>query len=336
MKAPKKILAICTLLIISGCTTKTQSVSGEEVLSAWGDAPKTRIIEFVETVTDPASPDFIDPKDRIATFDNDGTLWAEQPMYFQLFFAMDRVRDLAPDHPGWKNEQPYKAVIENDMATLSTFGLSEIAKLVMTSHAGTTPEEFEEIVQGWIKTAKHPELDQPFTELVYLPMLELMDYLRANDFKVFIVSGGGIEFIRAFSEEVYGVPKNQVVGSSIKTEFVLDDGVADVMRLPEMDFIDDKEGKPVGIAKHLGRRPVISVGNSDGDLQMMQYAASGEGKRMMIYLHHTDAEREWAYDRDSHIGHFDTGLDEATEKGWLIIDMAEDFKTVFKFQETQN
>ena len=290
-------------------------------------------MEFVTTVTDSSSPDFVPPAERIATFDNDGKLWAEQPMYFQLYFAIDRVRILAPQHPEWKNEEPFASLLKGDMNAVLAGGMKSVGEIIMASHAGMTTEEFEQIVTDWMASARHPVTERPYTEMVYQPMLELLSYLRANNFKTFIVSGGGIEFMRPWTESVYGIPPEQVVGSSIKTQFVMRDGSPVLMRLPEIDFIDDKEGKPVGINSHIGRRPILASGNSDGDLQMMQYTAAGEGPRLMLYLHHTDAEREWAYDRASSIGKLDKGLDEAQKNGWTIVDMKQDWKLVFPPQE---
>lgn len=299
-------------------------------LPSWNEGgSKADILSFVEEVTNPASTSFIPVEDRIATFDNDGTLWSEKPAYFQLFFAIDRVKAMASEHPEWKDQQPFKAVLENDMQTLMSFGEHGLLEIVMASHAGNSVDEFEQIVLDWLGTAKHPRFDRPYTELVYQPMLELLVYLRANDFNVFIVSGGGIEFMRPWVEGVYGIPKNQVVGSSIKTEFVMEDGTPVIRRLPAIDFIDDKAEKPIGIHKHIGRKPVIAVGNSDGDLQMLQWTDSNAYKSLQLYLHHTDAEREWAYDKESSVGRLDKGLDEAQQKGWTVIDMKNDWNTIY-------
>ncbi len=344
MKYPKQyILIVLVMLFISSCDEKiTNNVAASEAekptdpLPSWNEgATKAAIITFVQDATNEQSPGFIPVADRIATFDNDGNLWAEQPMYFQLFFAIDRVKELAPEHPEWATEQPFQAVLENDMETLLQSGERGLLQLVMASHAGVTTDEFETIVAEWLATARHPKYDKPFNELIYQPMLELLQYLRANDFKTFIVSGGGVEFMRVWVEEAYGIPKDQVVGSSIKTEFDYNDGDPVIRRLPEIDFIDDKGGKPVGISKFIGRRPVLASGNSDGDLQMIQYATGGDGLRLGLYLHHTDAEREFAYDRESHIGRLDKGLDEAAANGWTVIDMAKDWKVVFPFELTK-
>ncbi|MEQ8713394.1 MAG: HAD family hydrolase [Cyclobacteriaceae bacterium] len=341
MKYPKQyILIVLVMLFISSCDEKiTNNTAASEAekptdpLPSWNEgATKAAIMTFVQDATNEQSPSFIPVADRIATFDNDGNLWAEQPMYFQLFFAIDRVKELAPEHPEWATEQPFQAVLENDMETLIQSGERGLLQLVMASHAGVTTDEFETIVAEWLATSRHPKYDKPFNELIYQPMLELLQYLRANDFKTFIVSGGGVEFMRVWVEEAYGIPKDQVVGSSIKTEFDYNDGDPVIRRLPEIDFIDDKGGKPVGISKFIGRRPVLASGNSDGDLQMIQYATGGNGLRLGLYLHHTDAEREFAYDRESHIGRLDKGLDEAAANGWTVIDMAKDWKVVFPFE----
>ena len=302
-------------------------------LPSWNEGKtKSAIIDFVNDVTNPNSANFINVADRIAAFDNDGNLWSEQPAYFQLFFAIDRVRQLAPEHPEWKTQEPFKSLLENNMEEFAASGEHGILEVVMATHTGMSVDEFEAIVKNWLASAKHPRFNRPYSDLVYQPMLELLDYLRANNFKTFIVSGGGIEFMRPWVEGVYGIPKDQVVGSSIKTKFAWKDGQPVIERLPEMDFIDDKEGKPLGINKFIGRRPVFASGNSDGDLAMLQWTAAGEGKRFILYLHHTDEVREWAYDRESHFGKLDKGLDEANEKGWTVIDMKNDWKVVYPFE----
>ncbi len=308
--------------------------SKEEIyLGSWNEGTtKQSIIDYVSDVTNPSSENFIPVVDRIATFDNDGNLWSEQPAYFQLFFAMDRVKALASEHPEWKTEQPYKSVLENDMKTLISYGEQGILELVMASHAGMTTVEFEQIVKDWVATSKHPRFDRPFNELIYQPMIELLDYLRANEFKTFIVSGGGVEFMRPWVYEAYGIPSDQVVGSSIATEFDYNDGNPIIKRLPKIDFIDDKEGKPIGIHKFIGKKPVFASGNSDGDLQMLQWTDSNEHKSFQLYLHHTDAEREWAYDKDSSVGRLDKGLEEASSKGWTVIDMKNDWKVIYPFE----
>jgi hypothetical protein len=299
-------------------------------LPSWNDGPaKQSIITFVEKVTKPGSPDFVPVPERIATFDNDGCLWAEQPMYFQAFFIFDRIQALAPRHPEWKDQEPFASVLKGDLKSALAGGERALMEMAMATHAGMTTEEFETIVMDWLATAKHPTTKRPYTEMVYQPMLEVLAYLRTNGFKTFIVSGGGIEFMRPWTEKVYGIPPEQVVGSSIKTKFEIRDGKPVLVRLPELNFIDDNAGKPVGINQHIGRRPIAAFGNSDGDLQMLQWTAVGKGARLCLYVHHTDAEREWAYDRESHIGKLDNGLDEAKAKGWTVVSMKDDWKTIF-------
>ena len=299
-------------------------------LPSWNDGQtKQAILAFVEKVTTDGSPDFVPPAERIAVFDNDGTLWAEQPMYFQLAFALDRVAALAPEHPEWQGQEPFASLLKGDLKGALAGGEKAILEIVMATHAGMTTEEFEQIVTAWVASAKHPKTGKLYTEMVYQPMRELLAYLRANGFKTFIVSGGGIEFMRPWTEKVYGIPPEQVVGSSIKTKYELRDGKPVLVRLPELNFIDDKAGKPVGIHQHIGRRPIAAFGNSDGDLQMLQWTTAGEGARFGLLVHHTDAEREWAYDRESSVGRLDQALDEAGEKGWTVVDMQNDWKTVF-------
>jgi hypothetical protein len=299
-------------------------------LPSWNDGKaKQSIIAFVAQVTKSGSPDFVPPAERIAVFDNDGTLWAEQPMYFQLFFALDRVKALAPQHPEWKDKEPFASLLKGDVKSALAGGEHALLEIVMATHAGNTTDEFEKIVRDWITTAKHPTTKRPYTEMVYQPMLEVLAYLRANGFNTFIVSGGGIEFMRPWTEKVYGVPPEQVIGSSIKTKFELRDGKPVLVRLPQINFIDDKEGKPVGINQHIGRRPIAAFGNSDGDLQMLQWTAAGPGPRFALYVHHTDAEREWAYDRKASIGRLDRGLDEAKSRNWTVVDMKQDWKVVY-------
>jgi len=308
-------------------------VPEKDPLPSWNNTnTKNNILAYVKDVTNSESENFIPIADRIATFDNDGNLWAEQPAYFQLFFAMDRIKAMAGEHPEWKEKQPFKAVLENDMETLKESGMKGIGEIVMTTHAGNTTEEFDAIVKDWVKTAKHPTKNVGYDKLVYQPMLELLQYLRANDFKTYIVSGGGVDFMRAFVTEIYGIPTEQIIGSRIKTKFEYIDGNPKIVRVAELDFIDDKEGKPLNIQKLIGKKPVFASGNSDGDLQMLQWAASNKHKSFMLYLHHTDADREWAYDRDSHIGKLDKGLDEANEKDWTVIDMKNDWKVIFPFE----
>jgi haloacid dehalogenase-like hydrolase len=283
----------------------------------------------VQAVTDDASKDHVPASDRIAVFDNDGTLWSEQPMYFQLAFAIDRVKALAPKHPEWKTRQPFKAALEGDAKALSASGEHGLVELIMATHAGNTADEFAQIVRDWLKSARHPKFNRPYTELTFKPMRELLDHLRANGFKVYIVSGGGVEFMRVFAEEVYGVPPEQVIGSSIKTKYELRDGKPAIVRLPEIDFIDDKAGKPVGIHKFVGRKPIAAFGNSDGDFQMLEWTTSGPGARLGLIVRHDDAEREFAYDRKSPIGRLDRALDEAGKRGWVVVSMKNDWKSVY-------
>jgi phosphoglycolate phosphatase-like HAD superfamily hydrolase len=301
-------------------------------LPSWNDGrARQSIVDFVAMVTKPGSLHFVPMAERIALFDNDGTLWAEQPMV-QAMFAFDRIRHLAPQHPDWKTREPFASVLTGDEESALAGGEQALVEIAMASHAGTTTEDFARFVGAWIASARHPKTGKLYTEMVYQPMLELLAYLRANGFKTFIVSAGGIEFMRVFSERVYGVPPEQVIGTSIRTKFEVRDGKPVLVRLPEINFIDDGEGKPVGIQMHIGRRPIAAFGNADGDLQMLQWTASGDGPRFCLYVHHTDADRECAYDRkSSSFGRLDKGLDEARAKGWTIVDMKNDWKTIFKF-----
>jgi len=302
-------------------------------LASWNDGPaKTSILAFVQAVTTKGGESFVEPASRIAVFDNDGTLWAEQPMYVQAAFVIDRVRALAPKHPEWKRKQPFQAALTGDMKALAASGEKGLVQLVLATHTGMTSDEFAGMVTEWIATARHPRFKRPYTEIVYQPMLELLTYLRDNGFKTYIVSGGGVEFMRPWTERVYGIPPEQVVGSSIVTEFRLAGDKPELIRLPKVDFIDDKAGKPVGIDRFIGRRPILAFGNSDGDQQMLEWTAAGSGKRFIGIVHHTDAEREWAYDRKSSVGRLDKALDEANAKGWTVVDMKTDWKRVFAFE----
>jgi len=304
--------------------------AADDPLPSWSDGPaKTAIVTFVEAVTTEDSPDFVLADERIAVFDNDGTLWIEQPMYNQLAFALDRIRALAPQHPKWQEQQPFRAVLENDLEALKASGMEGVVELLMASHAGMTTDEFATIVEDWVASAEHPRFERPYTELVYQPMLELLDYLRDNGFETFIVSGGGIAFMRPWTEEVYGIPPEQVIGTSVETRFEVRDGEPVLVREPKLFFLDDKEGKPVGIQKFIGRKPIAAFGNSDGDLQMLQYTAGRPGPSFGLIVHHTDAEREWAYDRDSHVGRLDEALKEGRSRGWTLVDMKRDWKTVY-------
>ncbi len=299
-------------------------------LPSWNEgAAKEALLTFVEAVTDESGKDFVPAAERIAVFDNDGTLWVEQPVYTQLTFVTDRVKEMAPEHPEWKTTQPFQGVIEGDMDAVTATGEQGMMELLMATHGGMTAEAYEDAVERWIATARHPRFDRRYTELVYQPQLELMDHLRAHGFKVFIVSGGGIQFMRPWADEVYGVPPEQVVGSSFVTTFELRDGEPTLVRQPQIRFIDDKEGKPVGIYEHIGRRPILAFGNSDGDLQMVQYTTAGEGPSLGLFLHHTDARREYAYDREGHVGVLDKSLDLAAEEGWVVVDMKKDWRVVF-------
>ena len=303
-------------------------------LPSWNEGgAKRSIFDFVQRVTAPGGKDFVPEPERVAAFDNDGTLWAEQPFYFQLVFALDRVKALAPKHPEWKEKEPFKSVLAGDLKSVLAGGEHALVELIMATHAGTTTEEFEQVVKDWIASAKHPRFNRPYTECVYQPMLELLVYLRANGFKTYIVSGGGIEFMRPWVERVYGIPPEQVVGSSIKVKYELRDGRPVLARLPEINFIDDKAGKPVGIHYHIGRRPIAAFGNSDGDFQMLEWTTGGSGPRLGLIVHHDDAEREWAYDRKSSIGKLDRGLDEAPKRGWVVVSMKRDWKFIFPFDK---
>ena len=324
------LMVSCTANTSEEKAAKARPVAEFDPLPSWSDGvTKSAIIDYVNDITNEQGENFISIPDRIATFDNDGTLWSEQPLYFQFLFALDRIKRMAPAHAEWRNKQPFKAILENDTNALMKQGEKGVLQLVMTTHAGMSTDEFERIVTEWISTARHPTKGKPYTELVYQPMLELIQYLQDNKFKVFIVSGGGIEFMRPWVEHVYGIPRDQVIGSSIKTKYEYSDGNAVLKRLPEIDFIDDKEGKPVGIHRFIGRKPVFAAGNSDGDLQMMRWADSNPLKNFQLYVHHTDSVREWAYDRKSHIGTFNEALDESKEKGWVLIDMAKDWELIY-------
>jgi len=301
-----------------------------DLLPSWNDGPtKAALVSFVSRTTDPRSRDFLPPAERIAVFDNDGTLWAEQPMYVQMAFALDRVKVLAPQHPEWQDKEPFASLLKGDVKGALAGGEHAIAEIVMATHAGITTDEFEAVVRDWITTAKHPKTGRLYTEMVYQPMLELLAYLRANGFKTFIVSGGGVEFMRPWTERVYGIPPEQVVGSSIRTKYEMRDGEPVIARLPEIDFIDDKAGKPVGIHKFVGRRPIAAFGNSDGDFEMLEWTTSGPGRRLGLIVHHDDEAREFAYDRASAIGRLDRALDEAGRRGWLVVSMKNDWRNVY-------
>lgn len=299
-------------------------------LPSWNDgATKQKIVEFVQATTRTGSPQFVPPAERIAVFDNDGTLWAERPLYFQAMFVVDRVRVMAPRHPQWRDQEPFASVILDGPAALAKADMAGVVQLLAATHAGMTTEEFSDAVRQWIATARHPQTGRKYTAMVYQPMLELLDYARASGYKTYIVSGGGVEFMRVWTEEVYGIPPEQVIGSSVKLEYEMRDGVSVLVKQPEPQHINDHVGKPMGIHWHIGRRPVIAFGNSDGDLEMLQWTTAASGPRLGAIVHHTDAEREWAYDRDSHIGRLDKALDAAPKAGWLVIDMKTQWKRIF-------
>jgi len=318
------ITILLMLMLVTGV------VFAADPLPSWNDtAAKQAITTFVKQVTSEDSADFVPEAERIATFDNDGTLWAEQPVYFQVMFIVDRIKALAPLHPEWKDKEPFASVLKGDLKTALAGGEHALLEMMMATHANMTTDAFEGLVRDWVVNAKHPQSGKLLTKMVYQPMLELLAYLRANGFKTYIVSGGGIEFMRPWTEKVYGIPPEQVIGSSIKTKFEMVDGKPVLMRLAEINFIDDGAGKPVGIQQYIGRRPIAAFGNSDGDLQMLQWTSAGKGARFCLYLHHTDGEREWAYDRKSSVGRLDKGLAEAATKGWTVVDMKKDWKTIF-------
>jgi phosphoglycolate phosphatase-like HAD superfamily hydrolase len=310
---------------------KRMSVETMQPLSSWNEGKsKQAIIDFVTKTTTEGSPDFIPLEDRIACFDNDGTLWGEQPMYFQMAFAIDQVKLLAPQHPEWKTTQPFKAILEGDMKTALSGGEKALLQIMMASHTVMSTDAYEKSVFDWIAIAKHPVTQKHYNEMIYQPMVELLDYLRANGYKTFIVSGGGIDFMRVWAEKAYGIPPYQVVGSSVKSIYEVGaDGKPFLTKLPELNFNDDKEGKPIGIHQHIGKRPVFTGGNSDGDYQMLHYTTSGSGPRFGLLVHHTDAIREVAYDRASHIGRLEKGLDDAAKNNWLLVDMKNDWKRIY-------
>jgi phosphoglycolate phosphatase-like HAD superfamily hydrolase len=328
------------IFILLGCKRNATIVEDNEKrisaeimqpLSSWNEGKsKQAIVDFVTKTTTEGSLDFVPREDRIACFDNDGTLWGEQPMYFQLAFAIDQVKLLAPQHPEWKTTQPFQAILEGDMKTALSGGEKALFQIVMASHAGMSTEAYEKSVSDWIATAKHPVTQKHYNEMIYQPMVELLDYLRANGYKTFIVSGGGIDFMRVWAEKAYGIPPYQVVGSSVKSKYEVGaDGKSFLTKLPELNFNDDKEGKPVGIHQHIGKRPVFAAGNSDGDYQMLQYTTSGSGPRFGLIVHHTDSIREAAYDRKSQIGRLEKGLDDAAKNNWLVVDMKNDWKIIY-------
>jgi len=321
----RKLLLIAFLIVAS-------LARAADPLPSWNDtAPKKAILAFVEKVTKEGSPDFVRPEDRIATFDNDGTLWCEQPLYVQGVFALDRVKELAPQHPEWKDKAPFKFILEGNIKAALEGGDHALLELIAATHSGMSVADFEKIVTDWLAVARHPRFKQPYTQCIYVPMVELATYLRANGFKTYIVSGGGVEFMRPWTEKAYGILPGQVVGSRGKTKYELRDTGPVLMKLPAVDFIDDGPGKPVGINDQIGRRPLMAFGNSDGDIQMLEWATVNKNPGFALFVHHTDAVREYAYDRDSHIGKLDKGLDEAPKRGWTVVSMKDDWKTIFPF-----
>ena len=323
-------VVLAGILVVASISCSGVSAQAPAPLPSWSEgAAKKAILEFVARVTRQDGPDFVKPAERIAVFDNDGTLWAEQPIYFQGAFLSDRVRAMAALNAGLVSRQPFKAIVGNDREAIAKMGEHDIAELLAATHAGMTTDAFAQSAKEWIDTAKHPRFGRLYKQLVYQPQIELLDYLRANDFKTFIVSGGGVDFIRAFSQQAYGIPPEQVIGSSGQTQFELRGSNAVLVKLPKLGSIDDKEGKPVNINLHIGQRPILAFGNSDGDLAMLQYTAGAPGPRLMLIVHHDDGEREWAYDRQSRVGKLDKALDEAKTRGWTLVSMKNDWRTVF-------
>lgn len=328
-------LILILSLLLGGCAASTV-IEPPDPLASWNEgSSKQSIMEFVSDVTNPDSDHYVKPAERIAVFDNDGTLWAEKPVYFQLLFIFDRIRAMAPDHPEWQTTQPFQAVLEHDYETLKATSRDSLAHMMGLAVSGTTAEEFEVFVVDWFASARHPVSGQPFTSMVYQPMLELLDYLEVNGFTSFIVSGGGISFMRPWTEAVYGIPPERVVGTSMELEYEVVDGKPVIHRKPALYFLNDRSGKPVGIERFIGRRPILAAGNSDGDYQMLEWTTAGEGRRLGLIVHHTDATREWAYDRDSSTGRLDRGLDDAAAHGWLLIDMASEWNRVFPAEKSE-
>ena len=322
---------LCVLLLVPAL-----QVLAAEPLASWRDGPSRQaIVAFVGAVTQQGGPDYVAPAERIAVFDNDGTLWSEQPLYFEVLFAMDEVKRLAPQHPQWRNQQPFKAVLENDHQALAAQGMDGMLKIVAATHSGMSSEDFIARSRSWLASARHPRTGKPYTEMVFQPMLELLGYLRDNGFKTYIVSGGEVAFMRAFADEVYGIPPEQVIGTTLEASFQDQQGKLSIQRLPKVVHNDDGPGKPVSIDSIIGRRPLLAFGNSDGDLQMLQWTKAGKGRRFAGLVHHTDAHREWAYDRKSSVGRLDKALDRATAKGWTVVDMATEWRRVYPFETPQ-
>jgi phosphoserine phosphatase len=326
----KKRVSIVLISVMAALVLLAQVAQAADPLPSWRDGnARQRIIQFVEAVTKEGSSDYVAPEARIASFDNDGTLWVEYPMYTQVLFAFERVKELAPKHPEWKTKQPFKALLAGDMKTVGASGMKGLMEIVLATHSGMTATEFAQEAGDWLRDTQHPRFGRPYVETIYQPQLELLEYLRANGFKTFIVSGGGIAFMRPITQEAYGIPPEQVVGSSVVSEFQMKGGKPEIVRMPKIDFINDKAGKPVGIYEHIGRRPILAFGNSDSDMQMIEFTTAGAGPRLGLFLHHTDADREFAYDRKSHVGTLDKALDQADAEGWVIVDMKKDWKSVF-------
>jgi phosphoserine phosphatase len=325
-----RILKLLFALVLCAATG-----SAGAQLPSWNDGEaKSAIVEFVQGVTAEKSPGFVPAAERIAVFDNDGTLWSEQPVYFQVLFALDRVRAMAADHPEWRTTEPFKSAIAGDMPGLMATGKEGVEKVLLVAHANLTSQQFDKSVRDWLAASKHPTTGMRFTQMVYQPMLELLAYLRANGFKTFIVSGGGIDFIRIFSERVYGIPPEQVIGTELDAEFQMRDGVPTIVKTGKLVLMNDKVGKPVGIYRHIGRRPIFAAGNSDGDLEMLEYTTIPANRndtkpRLGMIVHHTDARREWAYDRKSHVGQLDKALDQAKQRGWIVVDMKKDWRRIY-------
>lgn len=326
---PRLAAAVVALATLLGAGN-TRAGDDEAPLPSWNDGPaRAALLDFVARVTDESGPEYVPPPERIATFDNDGTLWCEQPVYVQAVFALDRARVMAAENPALAEQPAFRAILTNDRDAMARFGESELGELVAATHAGMTPEAFVEIARDWLATAEHPRFHRLYTDCIYQPQLELLAYLRAHGFKTFIVTGGGIDFVRAYGDPAYGIPPQQVVGSSTKTRFEADGDEARLVKLPEVNSIDDKDGKPININLHIGRRPILAFGNSDGDLAMLQYTAAGPGPRLMLLVHHDDADREYAYDRNSPVGRLDLAWDEADRRGWTVVSMKRDWKVIF-------
>lgn len=327
---PQHYALLVVLLVQLGVGAQTATTHADDPLPSWNEgATKQAIVAFVERVTNPGGPEFVPVPERIATFDNDGTLWCEQPMYVQAVFMHDRILALAPQHPEWKTMEPYRSLVTGEKKGVLELGQQGIADVVGATHGGVTPEAFEQAVAAWIAKARHPRFKRPYTELVYQPMLELLAYLRAKQFKTYIVSGGGVEFMRPWADGAYDIPPEQIIGSTVQTRFELRDNRAMLFQQPQIDFIDDREGKPIAINRIIGRRPIAAIGNSDGDLQMLQWTTAGTGPRFGLIVHHTDADREYAYDRDSRVGRLSQALDQAPQRGWTVVSMKTDWRMIF-------